>query len=94
MSGLLFTVPVWVAFQHRFLTFTQMAWAQSAAFIIAIILQLPTGAFADVFGRRKAIMIGWLIAGLANIYVGFTSNAIMSENTSITGPRTAILIII
>ncbi len=75
MSGLIFTVPVWVAFEHRFLSFTEMAWVQSAAFIVAILLQLPTGAFADVFGRKKAIMIGWFIAGFANIYVGLTNSA-------------------
>lgn len=77
MTGLLFTIPVWVVFQHRFLNFTQMAWTQSLAFLIAILLQLPTGAFADVFGRKKSIMLGWLIAGSANIIVGFSTSASM-----------------
>jgi MFS family permease len=76
MSGMVFTIPVWVFFQHRLLSYTQMAWMQSASFVVAILLQLPTGAFADVFGRKKAIMLGWLIAGFANIYVGLSTSAV------------------
>lgn len=99
-SGLLFTFPIWVFFQHRLLSYGQMAWVQSFALIVAIILQLPTGAFADVFGRKKAMMLGWLVAGIANMYIGITTDSfgmivgllfVAIGTTFVSGADTALL---
>ncbi|HUV47172.1 MAG TPA: hypothetical protein VMW29_03495, partial [Candidatus Bathyarchaeia archaeon] len=51
--ALIFIIPVWVAFERRVLTFTQMALVEVFAAGITTFLELPTGALADLIGRRK-----------------------------------------
>lgn len=77
ISALVFVIPIWVAYQRRVLTFTQMAFFSSIAYGITTFLELPTGALADLIGRRKTIMLGWLIAALSNIYLAFASSVFM-----------------
>ena len=75
--ALIFIIPVWVAFERRVLTFTQMALVEVFAAGITTFLELPTGALADLIGRRKTIMVGWFIRALGNIYLAFASNSLM-----------------
>jgi len=76
-SALIFVIPIWVAYQRRVLTFTQMAFFSSIAYATTTFLELPTGALADLLGRRKTIMLGWLIAALSNVYLAFASSVLM-----------------
>jgi len=73
-SALIFVIPIWVAFERRILTFTQMAMLQSILAAITIFLELPTGALADLIGRKKTIVLGWLIRAIASMYVAFASS--------------------
>lgn len=73
-TALIFVIPVWVAFERRILSFTEMALIESLASLSVISLELPTGAFADLIGKRKAIILGWLIRGSGNIYLAFATS--------------------
>jgi len=73
-SGLLFTSAIWVIFLQRFMNYTQLATLQSITILITLILQLPTGAFADLVGRKKSIILGWLLSILSSIYLAFSTN--------------------
>jgi len=77
LTALIFTIPVWVAFQTRVMDFTQIAFLSALAYAVRTFLELPTGALADLIGRKKTIMLGWLICGLANIYISLASSFIM-----------------
>ena len=66
----LFTVPVWITFQQEFLTFTQMAFFNSLFFILILIFELPTGAFADIAGRKLSITLGTIFNAIGHIYIG------------------------
>jgi len=77
LTSLIFVIPVWVAYQRRVLTFSQMAVLVSLQSGATVLLELPTGALADLLGRKKTIMLGWLVAGIANIYLGFASSFLM-----------------
>lgn len=70
-TGLLFTIPVWVAFERQFLTYQQMAWLEVLAFGVTTLLEIPTGALADLIGRKATIVAGWLIYGITYIFFGF-----------------------
>ncbi len=76
-TALIFIIPVWVAFERRFLTFTQMALLESFSLGITTFLELPTGALADLIGRRKTVLLGWLTSGIGYIYLAFASNVSM-----------------
>lgn len=49
LSALLFTIPIWVTYQRQFLTFSQMSLLWGLRICAAVLFELPTGAFADVF---------------------------------------------
>ncbi|MEA3355207.1 MAG: MFS transporter [Patescibacteria group bacterium] len=76
-KSLIFVVPIWVAFERRFLSFSQMAILQSILTAITIILELPTGALADLIGRKKTMIIGWLLRSISCFYMAFSSNFFM-----------------
>jgi MFS family permease len=63
-NGTFFQIPVKIDFQQAFLTYAQMGLIQGAAGLLSIMLQLPTGALADSWGRRKTVIVGYIIAGI------------------------------
>jgi MFS family permease len=60
-SGLLFTLPIWVLFYGRYIGFPEMATMSVVSALITLVLEIPTGALADLIGRRKTVMSGALI---------------------------------
>lgn len=72
-GSLYFLVPVWVAFELRYLTFSQIT---SLEMIIAgsqLVLELPTGALADLWGRKNSIAIGYLLSFVGHIVFAYSS---------------------
>ncbi|MBI5407814.1 MAG: MFS transporter [Nitrospirae bacterium] len=58
------TLPVWmIFFQHKF-TFTQISFAVSVQALAAILLEIPAGAAADLFGRKFSVVAGVSLQGL------------------------------
>ncbi|MHC1716369.1 MAG: MFS transporter [Candidatus Dojkabacteria bacterium] len=72
LLGLLFTIPAWVAFQQRFLSYTDMALMEAASFLIIMLFELPSGALADLIGRKKTIIIGWTLVFVGYMVEGFS----------------------
>ena len=57
LCGLYFSVPVMVLFwQDNGLSITEIMILQSLFSIAVVLLEIPTGYFADVFGRKKALI--------------------------------------
>lgn len=75
-TGALFTIPVWVAYERGFLSYQQMSVLESGVFIVGFLFEIPSSAFADLFGRKFTVFLGWLISGIAYSYIGFSNNLI------------------
>lgn len=73
-AGLFFIVPIWVAFERKFLSFQEMALLEVIGTSILVAMQLPTGALADLIGRRNTMIIGWLLTAIGWIATGFSTN--------------------
>jgi len=59
-------VPIAVLFwQENGLSMTQIMILQSIFSILVVILEIPTGYFADVYGRRKSLILGALMMAIA-----------------------------
>lgn len=41
---------------------------------ILVIMQLPTGALADLIGRKNTMILGWVVTGAGWIATGFSTN--------------------
>ena len=61
--ALRFIIPIWVTFFLRIITFEQMAIGEVVALVISTLFELPSGALADLIGRRWTIAIGLVIQG-------------------------------
>lgn len=77
-AGMLFAIPIIVLFwQDNGLNLTEIMILQSIFAILTLVLEIPTGYFADIFGRKKALFIsgiGFLIGtSVYSISSNFTS---------------------
>ncbi len=73
-SALMFFVPIVVLFwQENGLNLTQIMILQSFYSIVVVVLEIPTGYFADVFGRRKSLIFAgaFLTLGILAYSLGF-----------------------
>lgn len=73
-SGLIFVAPIWIAFERQFLNFSQIALLEAIAAGTTTLLELPTGALADLLGRKKTVMIGIFLVSLGNLSFAFCTN--------------------
>ncbi len=74
MVNMEFNLPIWVGFYSRFLNFTQIAFLNAWDYIVSLVLEVPTGALADLIGRKKTIILGWFLIGVGNLCIAFLSN--------------------
>lgn len=69
--GTYFQLPIWIVYQSKFLDFGQIAFFSGLSLITEVIAQLPTGAFADLVGRRYALALGNLFMALPMFLIAF-----------------------
>lgn len=73
-SSVYFHVPVWVAFELRYLTFSQLTTIEGIIMASQLVLELPTGAFADLVGRRISMTLGYLTKASTMLLYAFANN--------------------
>ncbi|MFA6518137.1 MAG: MFS transporter [Candidatus Shapirobacteria bacterium] len=71
LSELYFPISVWLFYYLRFLDFKQIGVLTAVKLISSNLFEVPTGVFADVFGRKKAIVISFFLYGL--VMLGFAN---------------------
>lgn len=61
-----FTSGIWILYlQSRGLSLTEIGLAESAFHLAPVLLELPSGSFADIVGRRWSLAIGSLLIALS-----------------------------
>lgn len=66
--------PILILFlQINHLTFQQIFWVFTIGTIASFILEIPSGIFADMYGKKKAIIISWFILTASLIVFGFSN---------------------
>lgn len=66
----LVTIPIWIVFQEKFLTFPQIAFFASLILFITVAAELPTGVLADLIGKKRTLALGALLSSLSFIVLG------------------------
>lgn len=74
VSEVFFPIAIWLFFYSRFLSFAEIALLIGLCGLAAIVLEVPTGAFADIFGRKTAIVISYVFFSLSMIGVALSSS--------------------
>ena len=72
-SELFFPITAWLFFYLRYLNFSEIALLTAIGGIASTILEIPTGSFADLVGRKKAICISYLIFAFAMFGIAFST---------------------
>ena len=73
---MLFLCPIFYVLYFRELGFSlaQIGFLASAYSLGMILFEIPTGAIADIWGRKISSILGYFLAGIAVIAVMFTGN--------------------
>ncbi len=76
LSNLLLWLPIWVIYlqRERGLSLAQITALDAPFWLISLLAQVPTGAFADRYGRRTALVVGALILAVAYLVFGLASS--------------------
>lgn len=69
--ALIFTIPIWVVFYLRIFTPAQIAFINALTFAVQMLFELPSGALADLVGRRTTILISFIIGAISYILIPF-----------------------
>jgi MFS family permease len=69
-----FLTSVWVIFERQYLTLSQLTFVEAFIIGITLVMQLPTGAFADMFGKKTAMVIGGLLYSAALLFYSFSNS--------------------
>ena len=65
-AGMFFSIPIFVLFwQENGLSLTQVMILQSIFAILTVILEVPTGYFADIYGRKKTLIFAAITGAIA-----------------------------
>ncbi len=69
-----FVVPVWVSMELQYITLTQVAIIEIVCLASALFLELPTGALADLVGRKTSIVISFLVSAMAYLTFAYADS--------------------
>lgn len=76
-AGLIFHMPVWVAYELQYISISQLALVEAVMQGSQLVAELPTGAIADLLGKRVSVIIGRII-GLVGMMMYTTSTSYLS----------------
>lgn len=75
ISGFSFTTAITILYYRSFgLSFFQISLLESIFLITILLFQIPTGAIADKYGRKKSIVAGAFILPITPLIIGFSSS--------------------
>jgi len=67
LYALIFHIPIWIVFYEQRISISQISFLIGFQYLIQLVLELPTGALADLIGRKKTIILGYLSFSIGSI---------------------------
>lgn len=71
--SLVFIIPVWIAVFHARIGVSGMSLYLAATFVTQLVLELPTGALADLIGRKKTVILAYVVDALQYMGLAFAT---------------------
>lgn len=69
-----FWLGIWILFYLQVTDYSGIGVIESILFFTVLLLEVPTGAFADIFGKRITLIISFFLSGICNTLIGFAWN--------------------
>lgn len=64
----------WFFFWLRFMTSSQLGILDASVFAYGLVAEVPSGAIADLLGKRKSLIISMLMTGSGTMFMAFAQN--------------------
>ncbi len=75
-NSALFWFGTWIFFYLRFTDYGGIGFLESIMIFILIISEVPSGALTDLLGKKKALLLSFLLLGIGNIAMAFSPSYI------------------
>ncbi len=72
LHSLIFTIPIWIVYYQQKITVSQISFLVAYQYLIQVLGELPSGAMADLLGKRITIVIGFLIGSISFLLFPFS----------------------
>ncbi|GAB4140930.1 MAG: hypothetical protein Fur0024_2600 [Patescibacteria group bacterium] len=72
-----FIKATWVLFFLKILSYDEIGIFDSLAFVLGFFLEIPSGAIADFFGRKKTMLFGFFVGFLSAFMMAFGNREIL-----------------
>jgi len=69
-----FWLGIWVFFYLRFTNYAGIGLLESIMIITFTVSEIPSGAIADLLGKKNTLIVSFLLQSIGNIVMGFTPN--------------------
>lgn len=69
-----FWLGIWVFYYLRFTDYAGIGFLEAVMITTSTLGEIPTGAIADILGKKKAVSIAFLLGGLGNLIMAFAPN--------------------
>lgn len=69
-----FIASNWIYFWTKYMTYGQLGWVDALGFGFALVLEVPSGAVADLLGRRKTILFGMVAGAIGVLIITFSGS--------------------
>ena len=72
LNNSLFWLGIWLFYYLLFTNYSGVGLIETTVLLSGFLLEIPTGAIADLLGKRKTIIIGLLLGVIGNFYMAFS----------------------
>ncbi|GIK84146.1 MAG: hypothetical protein BroJett025_07680 [Patescibacteria group bacterium] len=65
LHSLIFTIPIWIVYYQGKISTAEISYLVTIQYVAQMALELPSGALADLIGRRNTNLVGWVIGAVS-----------------------------
>lgn len=73
LNSTFFWYAPWLLFLLNYIDFSDAALIQAIGLFTRLLFEIPTGALADLLGKKNTLLISFILTALAEIYISFAN---------------------
>lgn len=67
--SLIFTIPIWIVYYQARISVAQISFLVTFQYIMQMVMELPSGALADLIGRRSSMILCYLVGAAGYLFL-------------------------
>lgn len=69
--SLIFVIPIWIVYYQGYLSAVEISTLVMLQYAVQMVMELPSGALADILGRRIVIVVSFLLGAISYLLLPF-----------------------